>query len=87
MNKHLISKPGVVGTACPGRTVAALGAIGVALLHPMCVPAQGDESIDNEYRVTAFPYYSLGTNTAGFGCLGYVNNPVNTSGLEAPGRS
>jgi hypothetical protein len=39
------------------------------------VRAQGDDSINNEYRVTLFPYYSITTNTAGFGYLGYVNNP------------
>lgn len=54
---------------------AILCALIVALLHPLCVRAQGDDSINNEYRITAFPYYSIGTNTAGFGYLGYVNNP------------
>lgn len=59
------------------RTVvsAMVRALVVVLLHPLCARAQGDGSINNEYRVTLFPYYSIGTNTAGFGYLGYVNNP------------
>jgi hypothetical protein len=49
--------------------------LAVALICPMAVRAQHDEPINNEYRLTLFPYYSLATNTTGFGYLGYVNNP------------
>lgn len=37
--------------------------------------ARGEDDINNEYRLTLFPYYGITTNTAGFGYLGYVNNP------------
>lgn len=54
---------------------AMVRAVVVILLHSLCARAQDDGSLNNEYRFTAFPYYSIGTNTAGFGYLGYVNNP------------
>jgi hypothetical protein len=55
--------------------VARVCALAVCLICPLAVRAQSDEPLDNEYRLTFFPYYSIGTNTAGFGYLGYVLNP------------
>jgi len=69
------SEPGVLAAVCSWITTA-LFCGGVALLMcPLFVRAQSDEPIGNEYRLTLFPYYSIATNTAGFGYLGYLNNP------------
>jgi hypothetical protein len=54
---------------------ALIGLLAVGLLCPLAACAQEDEPIGNEYRLTIFPNYSITTNTAGFGYLGYVNNP------------
>jgi hypothetical protein len=63
-------------TRRPNPIAAAL-ACGLAggLLCPLTTLAQPDEPIGNEYRLTVFPYYSINDKTAGFGYLGYVNNP------------
>ena len=57
-------------------SVAAGGCVlAMGLLCPLVARAQPDEPTGNEYRLTLFPYYSITTNTTGFGYLGYVNNP------------
>jgi hypothetical protein len=49
--------------------------LAVGLLCPLATLAQSDEPTGNEYRLTLFPYYRINDQTAGFGYLGYVNNP------------
>jgi hypothetical protein len=56
-------------------TIARVCGLASVLMGSLAARAQGDEPIGNEYRLTLFPYYSIATNTTGFGYLGYVNNP------------
>ena len=55
-------------------TALACG-LAAGLMCPLAARAQTNDPIGNEYRLTLFPYYSITTNLAGFGYLGYVNNP------------
>jgi len=40
--------------------------------------AQNDDDVNDEFRLTLFPYHRITDNLTGFGYLGYVNNPDNT---------
>jgi hypothetical protein len=54
---------------------ALVCALELGVMCPLAARAQNDEPVNNEYRLTLFPYYRITTNTTGFGYLGYVNSP------------
>ena len=55
--------------------VALACGLAVGLMCPLAARAQTNDPIGNEYRLTFFPSYRITHTTAGFGYLGYVNNP------------
>jgi len=60
------------------RAILAVSLVGTLALGMVCTPrvyAQNDDPIDNEYRLTLFPYHRITDDLTGFGYLGYVNNP------------
>lgn len=62
-------------TLLRAHLVAIAMACGLVVLCPQLAPAQTDQPVSNEYRLTLFPYYSLTEKLTGYGYLGYVNNP------------